>query len=169
MYNQQQLWFNQIIDHYDYSTSKTFKQRYFAIEDYFNPKVGPIFLFICGEYTCQGVPQARQWVVTMAKRLQGLILVLEHRFYGKSLPFDLESYTLENMRLLNSEQALKDLAYFTEQVISQKLHKVANNPWIAIGGSYPGALSAWYRYKYPHLTIGAVASSAVINAIVDFK
>jgi pimeloyl-ACP methyl ester carboxylesterase len=105
----------------------------------------------------------------MAQRLQGLILVLEHRFYGKSLPFDLESYTLENMRLLNSEQALKDLAYFTEQVISQKLHKVANNPWIAIGGSYPGALSAWYRYKYPHLTIGAIASSAVINAIVDFK
>jgi pimeloyl-ACP methyl ester carboxylesterase len=105
----------------------------------------------------------------MAQRLQGLILVLEHRFYGKSLPFDIESYTLENMRLLNSEQALKDLAYFTEQVISQKLHKVANNPWIAIGGSYPGALSAWYRYKYPHLTIGAIASSAVINAIVDFK
>lgn len=139
------------------------------IEDYFNPKVGPVFLFICGEYTCSGVPAARQWVVTMAQRLQGLVLVLEHRFYGQSLPFGLNSYTLENMRLLNSEQALKDLAYFTEQVVSQKLHRVANNPWIAIGGSYPGALSAWYRYKYPHLTIGAIASSAVINAIVDFK
>ena len=73
------------------------------------------------------------------------------------------------MRLLNSEQALKDLAYFTDKVVSQKLHKVENSPWISIGGSYPGAVSAWYRYKYPHLTIGAIASSAVINAIVDFK
>jgi hypothetical protein len=73
------------------------------------------------------------------------------------------------MRLLNSEQALKDLAHFTSTVIEQKLHKVANNPWIPIGGSYPGALSAWYRYKYPHLSIGAIASSAVITALADFK
>lgn len=43
-----------------------------------------------------------------------------------------------------------------------------NNPWISIGGSYPGALSAWYRLKYPHLTIGAIASSAVILAIENF-
>lgn len=48
------------------------------------------------------------------------------------------------------------------------MHRVKNNPWIAIGGSYPGALSAWYRYKYPHLTIGAIASSAVINAFAYY-
>lgn len=105
----------------------------------------------------------------MAQKTQGLILVLEHRYYGKSLPFGNNSYSLENLVLLNSEQALKDLAYFTEQVVTQKLHGVLNNPWISIGGSYPGALSAWYRSKYPHLTIGSIASSAVINAIVDFK
>ena len=39
---------------------------------------------------------------------------------------------------------------------------------MAIGGSYPGALAAWVRAKYPHLIDGAVASSAVIEAVDDF-
>ena len=73
------------------------------------------------------------------------------------------------MRLLNSEQALKDLAYFTEQMNVRHEHKIDRNPWFSVGGSYPGALSAWYRLKFPHLTIGSIASSAVINAIADFK
>lgn len=46
---------------------------------------------------------------------------------------------------------------------------IKNNPWIVVGGSYPGALSAWFRYKYPHLVIASIASSAVIEAIEDLQ
>ena len=73
------------------------------------------------------------------------------------------------MALLNSEQALRDLAHFIEMMKKQKKFGIGNNPWISVGGSYPGALSAWFRYKYPHLVIGALASSAVVLAIEDFK
>lgn len=73
------------------------------------------------------------------------------------------------MKYLNSEQALGDLAYFISEINKQKHFRVDKNPWITVGGSYPGAMSAWFRYKYPHLTIGAIASSAVIEAIDDFS
>ena len=84
---QKEMWFDQVLDHYDYKETKFWKQRYFVIDTYFKPSVGPVFLYICGEYNCNGVPEARQWVVLMAQRLQGLILTLEHRFYGQSMPF----------------------------------------------------------------------------------
>lgn len=38
---------------------------------------------------------------------------------------------------------------------------------VVIGGSYPGALSAWFREKYPHLTVASWASSGVVYPIAD--
>jgi Serine carboxypeptidase S28 len=40
--------------------------------------------------------------------------------------------------------------------------------WIVIGGSYPGALSAWFKSQYPTHALGAWSSSGVINAIYDY-
>ena len=38
-----------------------------------------------------------------------------------------------------------------------------------VGGSYPGAMSAWFRSRYPHLAVGSWASSAVVQPIVDYQ
>lgn len=44
----------------------------------------------------------------------------------------------------------------------------AENPWFVFGVSYSGALSAWFRLKFPHLTCGSLASSAVVLAVYNF-
>lgn len=40
---------------------------------------------------------------------------------------------------------------------------------VIIGGSYPGALSAWFKSLYPDHAVASWSSSGVINAIEDFK
>ena len=103
--------------------------------------------------------------MTLAQKTLGLVIFLEHRFYGESMPFGNQSMKIENMKFLTSEQALSDVAYFISQMNNKQMYGINQNPWITVGGSYPGALSAWFRYKYPHLTIGSIASSAVVQAI----
>lgn len=50
-----------------------------------------------------------------------------------------------------------------------KLNKTkGENPWFVFGVSYPGALSAWFRLKFPHLTCGSLASSAVVQAVYNY-
>ena len=79
------------------------------------------------------------------------------------MPFGSDSLNIENLAFLNSEQAIADLAYFISEMKAQNRYGITENTkWIAISGSYPGALAAWVRYKYPHLVAGAIASSAVI-------
>jgi pimeloyl-ACP methyl ester carboxylesterase len=78
------------------------------------------------------------------------------------------------LKFLNTKQALADLAYFIESYQRDQINAVYNlsadhqNQWVALGGSYPGALSAWFRIKYPHLVVGAISSSGVVNAILNF-
>ncbi len=43
-----QDWIDQVIDHFNYNSDQTFKQRFYALEDYYRPG-GPAYLYICGE------------------------------------------------------------------------------------------------------------------------
>jgi len=166
-YTEQQLWFeSQKVDHFKPQDTRVFPQRYWVSADYYQPN-GPVFLYICGEYTCPGINQERLFPVQLAQEHNALFVVLEHRFYGFSQPF--ANLSTESLSYLTVEQALEDLAYFIGWFkVNSGYQLTPQQPWITIGGSYPGALSAWFRYKYPHLTVGAWASSAVVNAITDF-
>jgi hypothetical protein len=97
-------------------------------------------------------------------------MVLEHRYYGSSQPF--EDWSFKNLKYLNSSQALADMDYFISEMnadMKEKYDGAATRQWITVGGSYPGALSAWFKAVYPKSAVAAWSSSGVIQAIEDFS
>ena len=94
---------------------------------------------------------------------------MEHRYYGKSQPF--ENWETENLKYLNIENALADLALFIESINTDLQERWGGDrrKVVTIGGSYPGAVSAWARYKYPHIVDAALSSSGVVLAVEDFN
>lgn len=154
------LWFEQRLDHFTPTDTRTWKQRYF--------KAGPassdtLFVMIGGEGAAySGWMTTGMWSV-WGEAHRAVRLQLEHRYFGKSHPTS--DTSLPNLRYLHSEQALADLAEF----ITAKKKEFRATKVIVFGGSYSGVLAAWLRLKYPHLVDGAVASSAPVLAQVDFK
>ncbi|GAB2282808.1 hypothetical protein Dimus_017344 [Dionaea muscipula] len=160
-----------IVDYFDdfvVLDHRSFQQRYYEFLDHFRSPDGPIFLKICGESSCNGIPN--DYVSVLAKKFGAAVVSLEHRYYGKSSPF--KTLATENLRYLSSKQALFDLATFRQfyqtSLNLKRNRATAENPWFVFGVSYPGALSAWFRLKFPHLTCGSLASSAVVRAVYDF-
>jgi len=164
-------WFRQRVDHFSSRDFRTFRQRFYVNHLHWDPltRDAPIFLYINGEGPVNSPPYLDDdEVVLLAKKYHGLIVTLEHRFYGESQPFD--TWDVQNLRYLNSRQALADLAHFISFFRSQvEKKKPTPSSVFTIGGSYAGALSAWFRVKYPHMTVGSISSSGVVNAILEFS
>ncbi|CAK9166051.1 unnamed protein product [Ilex paraguariensis] len=71
------------------------------------------------------------------------------------------------VKFSNGEMAIREMTTGHES-LNAKLNTNVENPWFVFGVSYPGALSAWFRLKFPHLTCGSFASSAVVLAVYNF-
>lgn len=132
--------FTQLIDHNN-PASGTFPQRYYVDFSYWNGTSFPVFLYIGGEGVLSGTP--RGYAATIAQELGALIVALEHRWYGASVPGDITS-TSQLQTTLTVEQAIADLASFQSWMMAQLR---TTGPWLAVGGSYPGALAAWCEFR----------------------
>lgn len=64
---------------------------------------------------------------------------------------------------MSSEAGLADFAYF----LTKMNEDMPERKTIVIGGSYPGALSAWFRYSYPEIATASWAASAVVQPLAD--
>ncbi|EJW82679.1 hypothetical protein WUBG_06411 [Wuchereria bancrofti] len=101
-----------------------------------------------------------------AKKYGAACFYLEHRFFGASQPF--EDHSMESYKYLTVNQALADIKNFIVQMNEMFFLDIEKPRWILFGGSYGGALAAWFREMNEELTIAAIVSSAVVQAEVDY-
>ncbi|KAF5742068.1 lysosomal Pro-X carboxypeptidase isoform X1 [Tripterygium wilfordii] len=160
-------YFPQILDHFTFHprSYKIFHQKY-LINDRSWQRGGPIFVYTGNEGDIDWFASNTGFLLDIAPKFHALLVFIEHRFYGESLPFGDDSYkSAETLGFLTSQQALADFAVLIRS-LKQNLSTEAS-PVVVFGGSYGGMLAAWFRLKYPHIAIGALASSAPILQFDD--
>ncbi|KAJ4810571.1 Serine carboxypeptidase S28 family protein [Rhynchospora pubera] len=158
--------FPQELDHFTFQPKSfnLFNQKYLMNSTYWNRGPGhhgPIFVYTGNEGNIEWFAENTGFMFDIAPKFGALLIFIEHRFYGESLPFGNNSYKdAESLGYLTSTQALADYAILIRS-LKQNLSAEAS-PVVVFGGSYGGMLAAWFRLKYPHIAIGALSSSAPI-------
>ncbi|KAL3566892.1 hypothetical protein D5086_032307 [Populus alba] len=160
-------YFPQVLDHFTFQpkSSKIFYQKYLVNSNYWH-RGAPIFVYTGNEGDIEWFAANTGFLLDIAPKFRALLVFIEHRFYGESMPFGNNSYkSAETLGYLNSQQALADFAL----LIRSLKHNLSSeaSPVVVFGGSYGGMLAAWFRLKYPHIAIGALASSAPILQFDD--
>ncbi|KAG1728280.1 peptidase S28 [Suillus paluster] len=164
-------YFDQLIDHNDPELG-IFQQRYWMDWEFYEPG-GPIILMTPGEdaadnyigYVTNGSING-----LIAQQQKGAAIVVEHRFFGDSNPYD--DLTSQSLAFLTIQQAIDDLVYFATTVDlpmpGGDCVKPGQAPWVLIGGSYSGALTSWTMVNKPGIFWAGYASSAVVETITDY-
>jgi hypothetical protein len=162
-------YFDQLIDHKNPGLG-TFKQRYWHTWEWWQHGMtrlhcilstnslmlgfvgGPIIIMTPGEGNAQGFLgylTNRTINGQIAQQQNGATIVIEHRFYGESNPYN--DLSVKSLQVHTIQQAIDDLVYFAKNV---KLAMPGGDnvtpdkaPWILIGGSYAGALTGWTMTK----------------------
>ncbi|KAH9307774.1 hypothetical protein KI387_035685, partial [Taxus chinensis] len=158
--------YTQVLDHFSYTPQsyQTFPQRYVMDKSNWGgaQNNSPIFVYLGAESDIEGALGVGI-MTDQAPKFKALLVFIEHRYYGTSMPFGGEEEAYANattLRYFTSTQALAD--YATVIIALKKDLDAQNCPVIVFGESYGGMLAAWFRLKYPHVAFGALAASAPI-------
>ena len=95
-------------------------------------------------------------------------------YFGESLPFPINLSTpWEHLKPLTYKQALADIPYFARSFHRRSLpdHDLTpeSTPWVMIGCSYSGVRAALSRQMYPETFYASYASSAPVEARINFS
>ncbi|WRX32247.1 Peptidase S28 - like 7 [Theobroma cacao] len=139
-------YYEQTLDHfnYKYASYLTCQQKYIVNS---NSRGGantssPIFVYTGDKAWIDGVAISAGFIIDLASRFRGLLLYIEHRYYGDSMAFGYKQIAGQNASTLGFFSASQALADYAELIIELKRNLSEENcPVIAIGGSYGGSQS----------------------------
>ncbi|KAJ2756283.1 hypothetical protein H4S06_003316, partial [Coemansia sp. BCRC 34490] len=163
----------------DYVASRKYLQQ--AIEHAGSDRAyyragGPVLLYSIGERTATDADIEDGWINVLARQTHGLVVLLELRFYGGSMPAttsggnDTSTSKHESLMFLTVEQMMADMRRFIAyaplsdivQYTRDAKDRTEDLPWILVGGSFAGSLMAWTKHQYPDICELVVASSAPV-------
>ncbi|KAG5671034.1 hypothetical protein PVAND_001252 [Polypedilum vanderplanki] len=159
--------FNQPVDHFNPFDRRNFDQRFLENSEFFQDG-GPIYIYLTVGERFFGVYDTfitSGLVYDIAEETNGLLIAIEHRYFGVSRPTVDTSF--QNLQWLNIHQTLADVARFIAH-LKENRPGAENSRVILWGRGYGGSLAIWARQKYPHLIDGAWGSSAVLDATVEY-
>ncbi|KAK4185600.1 putative serine protease [Podospora australis] len=164
--------FQQLTDHGNHDLG-TFPVRYWWDTTFWEGPGSPIVVFSPGETAADyytGFLDNSSIVGLYAQAIGAATIVLEHRYWGESVPFKV--FDTKNLTYLNLDNSIQDLVHFAKTVNlpfddSGKSNAPAA-PWILVGGSYAGALAAWVEKLSPGTFWAYHASSAPVEVIRNF-
>lgn len=159
---------NQPLDHFNPFNRRNWDQRYLENSEFFQDG-GPIFIYTTLGEGLYGVYD--DWIKyglihDIAQETNGLLIALEHRYFGVSRPTIDTSF--ENLQWLNLQQSLADIARFIAHY-KENNYGAEDSTVILWGRGFGGSLAIWARQKYPHLVDGAWGSSAPLNAELEYS
>lgn len=162
--------YKQTLDHFNTSDSRFFKQVFWVCDKSFpgnqqdQASSGNIIVFL-GNESPLGIPK-QPIVFENAERLNALVLLVEHRYYGESMPFSApdDLLTTAQYKYLAIQQVIEDTAAVLAFVRKERSVPAAV-PAVVIGGSYGGMLASYHRVVKPDVFAAAVAASGPLTYV----
>jgi pimeloyl-ACP methyl ester carboxylesterase len=160
-----------LVDHTDKSPSSnnnaTWSHRYYKSMKYFKGPGSPIFMIVGGEGSLDHGMLYPFVTEFLAKKFGAAVIQPEHRFYGPYQP--VPNATVDQLlKLLTPAQAMDDMIRLVTHHLRPRDFRDCSPdrssptycPFITIGASYPGFLSAMFRLLHSDVVDAAYASSA---------
>ncbi|XP_034116282.2 thymus-specific serine protease-like [Drosophila albomicans] len=158
-------WITQKLDNFDKANNETWQDRILINERHF-VEGSPIFIYLGGEWVIQPGDIENVHLADIAKEHKGTILTTEHRFFGESIP--IKPLSSENLsKYQNVKQALADVVNVIEVLKEEDKYK--DSKVVVQGCSYSATMATWLKKLYPDVIVGSWASSAPLEAKVNFR
>ncbi|KAL2143162.1 hypothetical protein VTI28DRAFT_309 [Corynascus sepedonium] len=161
-------WFTQPIDHNNASFG-SWQQTYCVNPQHWTPGA-PVVLMTPGEEPITGsINSGRGYSylsnTTLAGKYAEVLgaasVVVEHRYFGGSSPYD--GFTSKTLQYLTMEQAAADMVNFAKNV-KFPFDKNQTSPWVYWGSSYSATLGSWIEHLHPDVFHAYHLSSATVQA-----